>query len=168
MKTVSTLSSLVFLFAGLLRSSAQYYTIQMTGPSASSVTNFSIPSGKVADFILFTRPGAGSSWITAASGTNTPTDLSSSIPCTIAGPATISLKKGVDSAVLCTYKIYDNSTAQACPLPSTAIVIPADAVGPVQIILESSIDLVSWNSALPGTYGGSTTSRFFRVRAALQ
>jgi hypothetical protein len=53
-------------------------------------------------------------------------------------------------------------------VPSTAVVIPADAAGPVQIVLESSQDLVNWVPALPGTYGASTTNRFFRVRAILQ
>lgn len=53
-------------------------------------------------------------------------------------------------------------------IPSNAVVIPADATGPVQIILESSVDLITWNAALPGTYAGSTTNRFFRVRAIRQ
>lgn len=50
-------------------------------------------------------------------------------------------------------------------VPANAIVIPADTVGPVQILLESSPDLVNWTGALPGTYGVSSTNRFFRVRA---
>ena len=50
-------------------------------------------------------------------------------------------------------------------IPSSAVVIPSDSSGPVQIILESSEDMVNWNSANPGTYGGSTNERFFRIRA---
>jgi hypothetical protein len=51
--------------------------------------------------------------------------------------------------------------------PADAIVIPASATGNVQIILESSPDLVNWTAANPGTYGASAgTNRFFRVRAA--
>jgi hypothetical protein len=50
-------------------------------------------------------------------------------------------------------------------IPSNAVVIPADSAGPVQVLLESSVDLITWNSALPGTYGTSSTNRFFRVRA---
>jgi hypothetical protein len=53
-------------------------------------------------------------------------------------------------------------------IPSTAVVIPTDATGPVQIVLESSQDLVNWVPALPGTYGAITTNRFFRVRAIAQ
>ncbi len=49
-------------------------------------------------------------------------------------------------------------------IPSNAVVIPADAGGPVRVLLESSTDLITWNSAEPGTYGTSTTNRFFRVR----
>ena len=53
-------------------------------------------------------------------------------------------------------------------IPADAIVIPASATGNVQIILESSPDLVNWTAANPGTYGASAgTNRFFRVRAAM-
>jgi hypothetical protein len=53
-------------------------------------------------------------------------------------------------------------------VPADAIVIPASATGNVQIILESSPDLVNWTAANPGTYGASAgTNRFFRVRAAM-
>ncbi|MBI5772971.1 MAG: hypothetical protein HZA89_04405 [Verrucomicrobia bacterium] len=48
---------------------------------------------------------------------------------------------------------------------SSTVVVPDDAGGPVQIILESSTDLVTWTAANPGTYGTSTTKRFFRLRA---
>ena len=51
-------------------------------------------------------------------------------------------------------------------VPADAIVIPSSATGNVQIILESSSDLVNWTAANPGTYGASSaTNRFFRVRA---
>lgn len=51
-------------------------------------------------------------------------------------------------------------------VPADAIVIPSSATGNVQIILESSTDLVNWTAASPGTYGASSaTNRFFRVRA---
>ena len=50
-------------------------------------------------------------------------------------------------------------------IPANSVVIPADSSGPVNIILESSADLVNWNPALPGTYGTTSTNRFFRVRA---
>lgn len=49
-----------------------------------------------------------------------------------------------------------------------AVVIPEDATGPVEIIMESSIDMVTWTRANPGTYGASTEKRFFRLRALQQ
>src|SRR5258705_6768977 len=81
----------------------------------------------------------------------------------IGGPATIQLQ-----AHCCAY--YEgfatieviNPVNQS--MPSTAVVIPADAGGPVNIVLESSTDLLNWSASLPGTYGTSTTNRFFRVR----
>ncbi|HEV7923731.1 MAG TPA: hypothetical protein VGR14_00135 [Verrucomicrobiae bacterium] len=54
-------------------------------------------------------------------------------------------------------------------VPADAIVIPASATGNVDVILESSPDLVNWTAANPGVYGPSAaTNRFFRVRAAVQ
>jgi len=58
-----------------------------------------------------------------------------------------------------------STPSNANMIPVNSVVIPTDASGPVQIILESSADLVNWTSALPGTYGTSATNRFFRVRA---
>jgi hypothetical protein len=50
-------------------------------------------------------------------------------------------------------------------VPADAIVIPASATGNVEIILESSTDLLNWTAANPGTYSAaSATNRFFRVR----
>ena len=57
------------------------------------------------------------------------------------------------------------SSTDSSIIPANCVVIPSDATGPVQILLESSADLVSWTGALPGTYGASSTNRFFRVRA---
>lgn len=51
-------------------------------------------------------------------------------------------------------------------VPADAIVIPTATTGNVQIILESSPDLVNWTAANPGIYGASSAAnRFFRVRA---
>jgi len=88
----------------------------------------------------------------------------------IAGPATIQLSATIPAGAnsvkaLCTLKI----TRAADEIqPSTAVVIPADSSGPVNIILESSVDLITWTPALPGTYGSTTQKRFFRVRAEKQ
>lgn len=86
-----------------------------------------------------------------------------------AGPGTMIMQGASATARLClTYKIFDNSTGAGTTVPSTAVVIPADAAGPVNVILESSTDLVTWTAALPGSYASSTTKRFFRVRAVAE
>lgn len=54
--------------------------------------------------------------------------------------------------------------SQISPQPSNAVVIPEDANGSYQVILESSVDMVTWTAANPGTYGGNTPKRFFRTR----
>jgi hypothetical protein len=50
-------------------------------------------------------------------------------------------------------------------IPSNAVVIPEDATGSVEIIMESSTDLINWAQANPGTYDSSHQRRFFRLRA---
>ena len=99
----------------------------------------------------------------------------------IIGPATITLEAvesvqsqggamtGQDNALctISTNQVNQSTTAVSNYIPADAIVIPASATGSVQIILESSPDLVNWTAASPGTYGASAgTNRFFRVRAA--
>jgi hypothetical protein len=59
----------------------------------------------------------------------------------------------------------DPPSTEILKKPSTAVVIPSDDKGAVEIIMESSTDLVNWTEALPGTYGTSTAKRFFRLRA---
>ncbi|MDA0813029.1 MAG: hypothetical protein O3C21_11670 [Verrucomicrobia bacterium] len=63
------------------------------------------------------------------------------------------------------YRIIDNVSTAATQTGQT-VVIPEDAEGDVEIILESSKDLVTWTAATPGTYNSQTTEqRFFRLRA---
>ena len=75
----------------------------------------------------------------------------------------------LDNQTITIYRITNflvsPSSTSVSTIPSNAVVIPSDSSGPVQIILESSEDMVNWNSANPGTYGASTNERFFRVRA---
>lgn len=93
----------------------------------------------------------------------------------VPGPATFGVSIAdttppADCFVLVTYRIRDNASSDAptTPFSGSAVVIPEDASGPVEIILESSTDLVNWTVANPGTYGSSTARRFFRVRAVIQ
>lgn len=85
-------------------------------------------------------------------------------PPTIAGPAVIELRDN-NSGYNHAYVLVEITNTDESFVPSNAVVVPADAGGPVNIILESSADLTTWTPATPGTYGTSTQKRFFRVRA---
>ena len=86
----------------------------------------------------------------------------------ITGPATISLLGSATSGYLanafCTIQTTPATSivTNSVPfVPSNAVVIPADNGGPVTIVLESSVDLVNWTAALPGTYGTSSSTIVF-------
>jgi hypothetical protein len=98
----------------------------------------------------------------------------------VVGPATIKVTDQplydpttdtlLSSTLICTIQTSPAApspptTPNAIYLPSNTVVVPADNGGPVTIVLESSTDLVNWAAALPGSYGTTTTNRFFRVRA---
>jgi hypothetical protein len=80
----------------------------------------------------------------------------------IRGPVRISYEAFGQFNGFATFEITNTEEITSA---SNSVVIPADASGPVQVVLESSQDLISWTEAQPGTYGASTQKRFFRVRA---
>ena len=67
-----------------------------------------------------------------------------------------------------TFTVLTPSTNTASLTPVNSVVIPSDATGNVQIILESSSDMVNWIPSQAGTYGSTYSNRFFRVRALAQ
>jgi hypothetical protein len=81
----------------------------------------------------------------------------------IAGPATVTFES--QGMAMLSYRLVSNTTAQLSAVPTSSVVIPANASGPVSIVLESSVDMVTWTLAQPGSYGASTEKRFFRIRA---
>jgi len=92
-------------------------------------------------------------------------------PSIATGPAQIRLKSTPTAASsFATLAIFRANAASAQPnlIPQNTVVIPEDATGTLQIILESSNDLINWTAALPGNYSAETAQRFFRVRAVLQ
>jgi len=90
---------------------------------------------------------------------------SSSRRLKLAGPATIRLRgEGTGSSPNIAVFSITRANSAANVLPANAVVIPEDAGGQYQVILESSTDLLNWAVANPGTYGGSTPKRFFRTR----
>jgi hypothetical protein len=144
-------------------------------------TSLTVSSGQIAKvtYAVFTARGAGGPSfypgdLTISVGGVLVTHLATNQTLTslpvVVGPATISLRGSYVYGGGTTYNGSGLCTINLCSpsgsfVPSTAVVIPADSGGPVNIILESSTDLVSWTAALPGTYGTTTTNRFFRVRA---
>lgn len=88
-------------------------------------------------------------------------------PLRLLGPLSLRVRAEVGSNVryFLYYRLIDNVDTAATQTGQT-VVIPDDASGDVEIILESSKDLVNWTAANPGTYNSETTDqRFFRVRA---
>ena len=86
------------------------------------------------------------------------------------GPMSLFVRAAVGSNVryYLYYRLRDNAEGPSTQA-SQAVVIPEDANGDVEIILESSKDLINWTAAAPGTYNSATTDqRFFRVRAVKQ
>ena len=77
------------------------------------------------------------------------------------GPATLTVTHFVN------YKLTRASELAQSSTPVNTVVIPTDANGNVEIILESSTDLVNWTAASPGEYSSATQNRFFRVRAVV-
>jgi len=139
---------------------------QNSGPAVSS---YGIPAGKTVEVIsttgvipIYIVYGTSSFTGTNANGFAT----GSLVTGTVAGPATIYVENSVGYKIV-TFRLKDN-TSTTETVPTSAVVIPSDATGPVNVILESSSDLVTWTAANPGTYGASTTKRFFRVRAVNQ
>lgn len=120
--------------------------------TAGAGTSLALTLNGVATFITvnFTSPPSG----------NSSQNILSSAPPVIAGPATIQLT--TSGTAICTLQITRQSDWF---VPTSSVVIPADSNGPVTIILESSVDLLNWIPANPGTYGTTTSNRFFRVRA---
>jgi hypothetical protein len=79
------------------------------------------------------------------------------------GPNRIEQYEGI-----CEYEITSTTTTSSSSIHSisnTAVVVPSNAVGDVDVLLEQSNDMITWTQCLPGTYNASTQKRFFRVRA---
>jgi len=169
LKFVLALSAFGISIASLTNAFAQPQLVTLGVRSGQSVTNYTVVTNQVVQITSFAGSPvvpqvtlyhlSGVAGVTTNSGsftglTNVSVTASSYQP-SFGGPL---LAPG-----LVTLTIFTASASTMIPV--NTVVIPSDATGPVQIILESSADLVNWTSALPGTYGTSATNRFFRVRA---
>lgn len=84
---------------------------------------------------------------------------------TIAGPAVVRSGNGLSTVnkIFVTFRIVRKGELRQ-PTAGTQVVIPADADGSFNVVLESSIDMINWVSVPPGVYPAEDASRFFRIR----
>src|ERR1035437_2709435 len=121
--------------------------------------SFQVPTNVVAQIVFANLNGA------VIQESYLQTTLQIGVGLILVGPATITLTNLTNPGIsICTIQTSP-AISTLNFTPSTAVVIPNDNGGAVTIVLESSTDLVNWTPALPGTYGTSSTNRFFRVRA---
>jgi hypothetical protein len=75
----------------------------------------------------------------------------------------------VNDDTITVYRLPSDNTSTTSSgisfVPNNAVVIPSSYTGSVDVILETSEDLVNWTPASSGRYGPNVSSRFFRVRA---
>jgi hypothetical protein len=167
--------ALVLLFAQAAR--AQYVTLTASAAKRASQT-LTVASNELATVVhLNTESTAEDCYLEVVSGgvtnrycniringgvaTSAQAFYSANLPV-IAGPAT--LRAVSIGAYACSSTVQITRPASTF-VPVNTVVIPNDNGAPVKVALESSTDMVSWTPASPGTYGSSTTNRFFRVRA---
>jgi hypothetical protein len=175
MRPISIVTSIV-LSIGIFSANAETLTLSAVFPGTAGgnvSTNYDVPTNVVAQVVFAHCPansGYASSIQVTINGKTANFSGSSggtvaNLP-TVVGPATITLGAGNSSSgfnglAFCTIQTTSSFSFTA----STGVVIPNDAGGPVTVILESSTDLITWTAANPGTYGTTSTNRFFRVRA---
>ena len=185
-KTACSLLSLVSavalcLLAGVAASTAQTdEPVTFTQGSIIKYSTIALPPGggfvvtngptEVATPLSHTVVGAGGvmlNWTVTISGvtsTGSGVPYPPSFPPSIAGLAVITVTNNTATPTFFTIKIETPNTNTVQTALGT-VVIPADAGGPVTVILESSTDMITWTAASPGSYGTSTSKRFFRLRA---
>ena len=107
-------------------------------------------------------PGTDTTLLNSAFDFNGPPSIS-----LFYGPLELSLEAPGTTNITVLYKLTRATEPVQNITPLNTVVIPTDANGNVQIILESSTDLVNWTAASPGEYNAATQNRFFRVRAVV-
>lgn len=157
-------------------------TVELMPDANTSAKTFTVPSNTVAQVLSAHCRTFGPYWQSSiilevngrtAGYAGSESGVVSNLPPVLVGPAKITLSATWNGSwfpsfsnqlFLCTIQTTP-ATSSLSFTPSSSVVIPNDGGGPVTIILESSTDLISWTAANPGTYGTTSSNRFFRVRA---
>lgn len=169
MKTTLKISLLAILSAVQVHAETITLYARSVSPDVARSATITLQSNETAQ-VNYASLGFGSASLFVNNGTSQYFLNVDKLPLpVIAGPATIYLETssvGQTNSGVCTVSIARLGDVPVGNfVPSNAVVIPADSGGSAQIILESSVDLVSWTAAMPGAYGAQTQKRFFRVRA---
>jgi hypothetical protein len=157
------------------------YLTLASGYESQGISEIHIPDGYLAEMIMLEmKDGNGtpphkSTYIQmdglaeeySFSLTLHPDEVPVTLP-TFAGPLDIRLwaNTSSESKAFTVLKITEISQSEV--IPKNTVVIPADSSGPVEIILESSEDLITWTPADSGAYGKGRDKRFFRVRSLVK
>ena len=176
MKTLLSILVFTAAFAQSLLAQTTTLTFPSIGATASPVRQQSIPvlAGEVFELLTWVPKNPSAIYLDV-DGINVPLFVDpnggpNSFPImtrslTVAGPKTVNVSVPSNQELVCTYKLTTATATATVNVASQAVVIPADAAAPVDIIFESSTDLLTWTAAVAGSYAPSTSKRFFRVRA---
>ena len=92
------------------------------------------------------------------------TDVNASTPYfgTIVGPCRIQLTQ---TGKYCSYKITRHEVTAS---PMNIVSLPSDNNGDVELLIETSTDLLTWTPVYSGSAGTSNNAAFFRTRLITQ
>jgi hypothetical protein len=172
----------VFFFSITLQAQTKFVTIKVDS-NASAPHDYALNTNQIVTFlncrngtslpatIKLWPSGGGGNYVGAGSYFSIPLTFTNTFheftsAASFSGLTNIEFVAQIGLESTFTFQVVTPSSQPNVPINS--VVIPTDATGPVNVILESSADLVNWTSCLPGTYGNTYSNRFFRVRAVAQ
>jgi hypothetical protein len=170
-----------FLYGNIEESFPPPYLTLLSGYEAQGESTFFIPEGYLVEVIVLelidgngTPPHKKAYIKMDCEAEEYPFSLTlhaEEIPKTLPtflGPLDVQLwaNTSSESKAYAVLKITEPSQSEI--IPKNTVVIPADASGPVEIILESSEDLITWTPSDAGAYGKGRAKRFFRVRSLVK
>ena len=137
---------------------------QFGGPTSSSKT-ITLQAGDLAT-VNYLSPGATLDVTISNIKTRiTPAEEKANLPV-VAGPAILKLLNFNNlNAAMATISVKRAGEA-AQQIPQQVVVIPSGSQGDRRVLLESSVDLITWTSVDPGFFNAGNANRFFRARIA--